>query len=1255
MTKSIYLTIYLAISLLTISLKGQVTNSQEITRNPPSNTQYINSALEKNELYIDYRKRAERKEYIFKFNCDSCLLALKMYKYSFDNGMSFSSDVFDPLKTYINSCYESNKITNQSNKCESLNLLFSKFSKITDQNWNFSNQNMFIFQFNTKNIFSNFSKAIREQVAPDCEQCSKELTSFKKLVSKGYGEIEFNSNIILQRCIAQRKNLCSNGYFKKVNSLQDKIKLPLKVVAKRNQKPYNIVQEIGHLQIFKENNNYGFLNNGVLILPPSFISIRIVKINSNSFVYTENIQKQTLYSQYGDIVFEKNKGNIIIDEENNFIAVKSDKKWQLFLPEQLRLSLEKYDKIESINGGNLIFAWNDNQFRLINKKGSSVSDTKYDAFINDKVISNKDFIILEKSNKQGIVNSKGIEVVPFIYDKIGFNVNEYNVSDFIKGRIKVENNGKIGFINESGKELVPIKYDEIEGFGSSIKKFSDKLVIVKNNGKVGLIDFEDGQLVIPVLYNEIFEFKALTASSYKIAKVNKNGKYGFVNMDGEEIIPPIYDEIKDFNNGYASFRINNKWGLINSLGKETINSSYDEPLSFNGNETYATLNGSKVKIDRFGNRINETPVYETQQPEYETKQPLVSANVQTTAFICGTSTVSDVDGNQYNTVLIGTQCWTKENLRVTKYRDGTVIPLDDSGGSDGKETGQTWSLRTTGARTVYGHSASNLATYGYLYNWYSVTNLKGICPSGWHVPSDAEWTSLIQTIDPTQYVNSGNIKTFKGFQSESAGVKLKSTSSLWQEPISMWQATYTNADNASGFSAHPGGSRDNYYGFSGIGGRSYFWSASEIDFKYAWNRYLGSNNSFVGRGVSGSYKSVGASVRCLMDKQPVYETKQPGKETKQPLVSANVETKAFSCGTSTVSDIDGNQYNTVLIGTQCWTKENLRVTKYRDGAVIPLDDSGGSDGKETGQTWSLRTTGARTVYGLSASNLATYGFLYNWYAASNLKEICPSGWHVPSDAEWTTLTTYLGGERIAGGKMKSNGTAYWNSPNFKATNESGFSGLPGGYRDYDGGFYGIRGSAFFWSSTEFYDVSLAWGRYLDASLGYFGRGNYINDPSIKSVGASVRCLRDKQPVYETQQTIFDAKQPVAKNDQPDDETIQPLVSRFNYKNKQISFNEKSDVISYMEGKSFDDGTGLTIEYGYISSLNTYGIIITNIHNTRFHYIDVDINTYGSFADLTGLSVNELSNGQGFSLRLYKDRLIVGSGELSEVIFYLKED
>jgi hypothetical protein len=596
-----------------ISYKLRQNKNETLIRNLTLDKQSKNSTFENYELYNELRKRPERKEYLFRFNCDSCLLALKMYKYSFDNGLSFSSEVFDPLKTYINWCYESNKITNQSYKCESLNPLFSKLSKVTDQNWNFSNQNLFIFQFNTKNIFSDFSKAIREQVAPDCEKCSKELNSFMKLVSKGYGEIEFNSNITLQSCIAQRKNSCSNSYFKKVNSIQDKVNFPLKVDAKRIQKTYNIVQDVGHLQVLKENNYYGFINNGVLILPPSFISLKIIRINSNSFVYAENLQKQILFSHYGDILIEKNKGNILIDEGNNFITSKSDNQWQLFLSDQLKLSSDKYDKIEFSNGGDLIFAWNNNQFSLINKKGIHVNNAKYDNFIKDRVIPNKDLVILEKNNKQGLVNSKGVEVVPFIYDNIGFNYNEKKLNDLIKGRIKVEKNGKIGFINESGKELVPIKYDEIEGFGASTKKISDKLVIVKDNGKVGLIDFEDGQIVIPVLYNEIFDFKALSDNSYKIAKVNKNGKFGYVNMVGEEIISPIYDEIKDFNNGYASFRVNNKWGLINTYGRETISPNYEEPLSFNGNETYASLNGSKVKIDRFGNQKYDTPNSETKQ------------------------------------------------------------------------------------------------------------------------------------------------------------------------------------------------------------------------------------------------------------------------------------------------------------------------------------------------------------------------------------------------------------------------------------------------------------------------------------------------------------------------------------------------------------------------------------------------------------------------------------------------------------------
>jgi len=158
-----------------------------------------------------------------------------------------------------------------------------------------------------------------------------------------------------------------------------------------------------------------------------------------------------------------------------------------------------------------------------------------------------------------------------------------------------------------------------------------------------------------------------------------------------------------------------------------------------------------------------------------------------------------------------------------------------------------------------------------------------------------------------------------------------------------------------------------------------------------------------------------------------------------------VVTPAFTCGTSTTTYVDGNNYNIVLIGTQCWMKENLKVTKYNNNDSIP--DS-------TNSTWGTAAIGARTEYVASGVSgyVGTYGYLYNWYAVNDSRKLCPSGWHVPSDSEWTYLSSYLGGQSVAGGKMKSTGTTYWNSQSSGTTNSSGFSALPGGYRDSNGSF-----------------------------------------------------------------------------------------------------------------------------------------------------------------------------------------------------------
>jgi uncharacterized protein (TIGR02145 family) len=215
---------------------------------------------------------------------------------------------------------------------------------------------------------------------------------------------------------------------------------------------------------------------------------------------------------------------------------------------------------------------------------------------------------------------------------------------------------------------------------------------------------------------------------------------------------------------------------------------------------------------------------------------------------------------------------------------------------------------------------------------------------------------------------------------------------------------------------------------------------------------------------------------------------------------------SFTCGTSTVSDYDGNAYNTVLIGTQCWTESNLKVTKYNDGTLIP--DLTAS----TSNPWAP-TSGARTGYDVSVVTLSdyvgTFGYLYNWYAVIDSRKLCPEAWHVPTDAEWTALTTQLGGVGTAGTVLKSDltnpspGNLGWNTGS-PGTNTSGFSALPAGYRTHVGQFRDIRDKAYFWSATEDpNNPNDALMRELDKSFSSVD----VNEKD-KRRGYSVRCLKD---------------------------------------------------------------------------------------------------------------------------------------------------
>ena len=195
-----------------------------------------------------------------------------------------------------------------------------------------------------------------------------------------------------------------------------------------------------------------------------------------------------------------------------------------------------------------------------------------------------------------------------------------------------------------------------------------------------------------------------------------------------------------------------------------------------------------------------------------------------------------------------------------------------------------------------------------------------------------------------------------------------------------------------------------------------------------------------------------------------------------------------------VKDVDGNVYKTVTVGTQVWMAENLKTTKFNDGTAIPMivED----------QAWGTLTTPALCWYNKDAiAGKSTYGALYNWYTVSTNK-LCPKGWHVSTDAEWTALTTSLGGETVAGGKLREKGTTHWEKPNDGATNGSGFTTLPGGYRNNHGAFANIGFFGFWWSATE-YVPTAAWCR----TMGCVG-SEVLRIYSIKKNGYSVRCIKD---------------------------------------------------------------------------------------------------------------------------------------------------
>ena len=524
------------------------------------------------------------------------------------------------------------------------------------------------------------------------------------------------------------------------------------------------------------------------------------------------------------------------------------------------------------------------------------------------------------------------------------------------------------------------------------------------------------------------------------------------------------------------------------------------------------------------------------------------------------NTITDLDGNMYHIVIIGTQTWMVENLKTTQYNDGTFIPLvTDS---------ITWGNLTTPAFCWYNNDAATYKnTYGALYNWYTVNTGK-LAPTGWHVSTDAEWTTLQNYLIANGY-------NFDGSTSgDYYGKSIAATANWASCTITGTIGNDLSINNRTGFSALPGGYRSSSE-FYKTGDYGFWWSSVESDTFSAWYRFLGYDGT--GLYQYDSNKNFGFSIRCVRDmlstltttgtsSVTVTKAKSGGNITDDggapiaargvcwstsanPTTADSITTDGTGAGTftsvltgltanttyyiraystnsegtaygnqvsfttdngKTVTDLDGNVYHTVTIGTQTWMAENLKTTQYNDGTPIPL--------VADNIAWRNLSTPGYCWYNNDANTYKNkYGALYNWFTL-NTGKLAPTGWHVPTDDEWSTLEDYLTANGYNyDGSTSGNyfaeslaDTTNWIANSNAGTigydlsknNSTGFSALPGGSRGVNGFYNSATYNGYWWSLSQ-NGANYVWNRYLT-----YGSSSLGSDANHKDNGFSVRCIRD---------------------------------------------------------------------------------------------------------------------------------------------------
>ncbi len=363
------------------------------------------------------------------------------------------------------------------------------------------------------------------------------------------------------------------------------------------------------------------------------------------------------------------------------------------------------------------------------------------------------------------------------------------------------------------------------------------------------------------------------------------------------------------------------------------------------------------------------------------------------------------------------------------------------------------------------HAAGMLLTDGSLNSRGST----GIC-----------WSSTQQSTNAGWYLTFNNSGSYTIYSDKAFGMSSRCLSDGTGSSVSLPTITTDVTSNITSNLATSGGNVTNDGGAT-VTGRGVCWSTSQNPTITDPHTLDGSGTGIYLSNITGLNAATTYYVRA-------YATNSAGTAYGG---QQSFTTTTFVCGTSTLTDQDGNVYNTVSIGSQCWMRENLNTGIRINGSISPSNNG----------------IIEKYCYQDDPSFCSTYGGLYQWDESmqygtvSGSQGICPNGWHIPTDAEWTTLSNSFGGDNSSGGALKETGTLHWNTPNTGASNSSGFTGLSSGYRQTDGSFGSLSLSGSWWTSTL--NTTLAWERSLHYDDIIVGRGS-----SNVYSGLSIRCIKN---------------------------------------------------------------------------------------------------------------------------------------------------